>query len=240
MATSGDFMDVRMREHRVFTGMAILIAVTVIGGFGSFALRGFVNIGQVPWWVHVHGASLMGWTLLFLAQTVLVAQGRTPVHRQLGWAAAGLACFMVPWGVATSLLAVEMGRVPPFFSPGVFLVLGPLDMLAFALLTGAGIALRQRSGWHKRLMLCGTVAMLEPAFGRLLPMPLLGAWAGACAAAMQLFYLGIALYGDRRATGGVHPAYAWGAAVIVGRVVLVELIGSSAWAAATAAAMMAH
>ncbi|MDO7836060.1 hypothetical protein Q4610_13490 [Sphingobium sp. HBC34] len=239
MATRIEGMAVGVREHRLFTGMALLIAMTVIGGFGSFALRGMVDVAAVPWWVHVHGVTLIGWTLLFLAQTLLVAGGRVHGHRQLGWAAVGLACFMVPWGVATSILAVEMGRVPPFFTPGIFLLLGPLDMLTFALLAGAGVALRRRGDWHKRLMLCGTIALIEPAFGRLLPMPLLGAWAGACATLMQLFYIGIAACADRRANGVMHGAYGWAAAAMVVRLALVELLGRSAWAMGTAAALMA-
>lgn len=177
MATAIGAVERQARERRIFTGMAALVAVTVVGGFGSFALRGYVDVASVPWWVHVHALSLLAWTLLFLAQALLVAQRRTDLHRQLGWVAAGLACFLIPWGIATSILAVQMGRVPPFFPPGIFLVLGPLDMLAFGALTLAAILLRQRSDWHKRLILCGTIAMMEPAFGRILPMPLLGPWA---------------------------------------------------------------
>ena len=133
MATAIGAVERQARERRIFTGMAALVAVTVVGGFGSFALRGYVDVATVPWWVHVHALSLLAWTLLFLAQALLVAQRRTDLHRQLGWVAAGLACFLIPWGIATSILAVQMGRVPPFFPPGIFLVLGPLDMLAFHL-----------------------------------------------------------------------------------------------------------
>ena len=85
----------------------------------------------------------------------------------------------------------------------------PPDMLAFGALPLAAILLRQRSDWHKRLVLCGTIAMMEPAFGRILPMPLLGPWAGACATLMQLLYVGIAMRADAGLRGAVHPAYRW-------------------------------
>ncbi|QHD68159.1 hypothetical protein GS397_14630 [Sphingobium yanoikuyae] len=239
MATAIGAVERQARERRIFTGMAALVAVTVVGGFGSFALRGYVDVASVPWWVHVHALSLLAWTLLFLAQALLVAQRRTDLHRQLGWVAAGLACFLIPWGIATSILAVQMGRVPPFFPPGIFLVLGPLDMLAFGSLTLAAILLRQRSDWHKRLILCGTIAMMEPAFGRILPMPLLGPWAGTCATLMQLLYVGIAMRADAGLRGAVHPAYRWGLAVIAGRLLLVELLGRTAIMSGAAAALAA-
>lgn len=238
-ATAIGAVQRQARERRIFTGMAMLIAMTVIGGFGSFALRGMVDVARVPWWVHVHALSLIAWTLMFLAQTLLILRGRADVHRQLGWVAAGLACFLVPWGIVTSILAVQMGRIPPFFTPGVFLLLGPLDMLAFAGLTMAAVLLRNRSDWHKRLMLCGTIAMLEPAFGRILPMPLLGPWAGASATLMQLVYVGLAMHGDVRMWKAVHPAYVWGVAVIVARCVLVEVLGHMPVAASIAATLMA-
>jgi uncharacterized membrane protein YraQ (UPF0718 family) len=44
--------------------------------------------------LHIHGMLFFAWTLLFLAQTTLVATGRTPRHRNWGLAGISLATAM--------------------------------------------------------------------------------------------------------------------------------------------------
>jgi hypothetical protein len=108
-----------------------------------------------------------------------------------------------------------MHRVPPFFPPGVFLVLDVTSILTFAGLTFAAIALRRDPAWHKRLMLCGTIMVMSPALGRLLPMPLLGPWGSWAVSGTMLLYVLAAVLYDRGTRGRVHPAYAWGAGAII-------------------------
>lgn len=119
------------RDHDFHVGMAVAIAVTVIGGFGSFALRGQVDIARVPYWVHVHGAVFMAWTLIFVAQAVLAQRGSRALNRRLGWIAAGLAVVMVPLALGTAAMSVRMGRVPPFFPDTIFVALNLLEVSAF-------------------------------------------------------------------------------------------------------------
>lgn len=60
-------------------------------------------------------------------------------------------------------------------------------------------------------MLCAMVAMIGPAFGRILPMPLLGPWGGLAVMSGQLL---VAMVHDLRSRGRVHAACWIGAAVI--------------------------
>jgi len=202
------------RDHLFHVGMAVAIAVTVIGGFGSYALRGQVDIARVPFWVHVHGALFVAWTLIFVVQAVLAQRGARALHRWLGWIAAGLAVMMVPLALGTAAMAVRLGRVPPFFPDTIFVALNLLEVTAFVGLLIAAIRLRHRTDWHKRLMLCAMVALIGPAFGRILPMPLLGPWGGMAVMGGQLLFVMAAMAHDLRSRGRVHIACWIGAGVI--------------------------
>lgn len=228
---------VTMRENGFFLGMAVLMAATVIGGFGSFALRGQVDVGRAPYWVHVHGAVFMAWTLLFVLQSALVRRGTMALHRRLGLIAVGLGVVMVPLAVLTACMAVRLGRVPPFFPPPVFMALSLLEVAAFALLLTLAIRARRRTDWHRRLMLCTMIALIGPAFGRLLPMPLLGHWAGLSVMGMQLLYLAIAAAYDPWTGRRWHRAYGVGALVIVVEGMGVPLLAATPPIAALVAAL---
>lgn len=225
------------RGNGFFLFMAIAISATVIGGFGSFALRGMVNARAAPFWVHLHGAVFMAWTLLYVAQAALAASGSLALHRRMGWSALGLATVMVPLGAVTAMMAVVRDRVPPFFTPEIFLALSALELAAFVLLLTLAIRARRRSDWHKRLMLCAMVAIIGPAFGRILPMPLLGSMGGLAVLVGQMMFVLIAIGHDILTRRRIHPAYGIGAAVIIVEGMAVPLLAASAPFVALAAAL---
>ncbi|MCP1468528.1 putative membrane protein [Sphingobium sp. OAS761] len=227
----------RTNDQAFFVFMALAIAVTVIGGFGSWALRGNVDVATVPYWVHVHGAVFVAWTLLFVAQALLAHRGTIALHRRLGWTATGLAAAMVPLGVVTAVMAVRLGRVPSFFTPEIFLSLSALELIAFLALLVPALRLRRITDWHKRLMLCAMIALIGPAFGRVLPMDLLGQMAGPAVMGSQLVYVAIGMAHDLITRRRVHPAYAIGAAVIVVEGVGVPLLAGTPPLMALAAAL---
>lgn len=215
MDAAASTVPASVRDNGFYLGMSLAIAATVIGGFGSFALRGLVDIGRVPYWVHVHGAVFMSWTLLFVTQNALAHRGSIALHRWLGWVAVGLAAAMVPLGILTASMAVVLDRVPPFFTPSIFLALSALELVAFVILLASAIRMRRRTEWHRRLMLCAMISIIGPAFGRILPMPLLGPWGGLAVLSGQMLFLVVAIAHDLASRGRVHPAYGVGAAVIL-------------------------
>ncbi len=202
-------------DRSFFLAMAGAIALTVAVGFSVSLARPQTAFAAAPPHVHIHGAVFSLWILFYLVQNALVVRGSIAVHRALGMFGAGLALVMVALGMLTTVLALKMHRVPPFFPPGVFLVLDVASVLTFAGLTFAAIALRRDPAWHKRLMLCGTIMVMSPALGRLLPMPLLGPWGSWAVSATMLLYVLAAVLYDRGTRGRVHPAYAWGAGAII-------------------------
>ena len=215
MRTGG--RDVVSRERVFFLVMAIMIAVTVIFGFTVNAARMHWTILALPLHVHLHAAVFLSWIILYTVQNWLVVRGSVALHRQLGISGAGIAAAMVVLGIVTTVMAIEQHRVPPFFPPGVFLVLDVLGVIGFGVLTAWAIVLRKQAAWHKRQMLCGTILVMSPALGRILPMPmpLLGAFAPLAVFASMAVYVVAGMIFDLRLRGRIHPAYYWGGGVLV-------------------------
>ena len=213
-----------MADQEFFVRYAVALAVFILFGFAQFAARGYSNFQTAPAIVHLHGGLMVGWLGIFIAQNLLVHKGQLALHRKLGWFSAVLVAVIAVTGVQVGVEAVAAGRQPPFFSPPYFLVLTAVGSLVFAAMVLWGITLRRTVQWHRRAMLGAMFILLEPAFGRLLPMPLLGAWGETVVLGFQLLFVWILARHDRKVRGEVHPAtIAVGAFVVVSHV-LVEVI----------------
>lgn len=210
-------------DERFFLRSAIIMAVCIAAGF-SFQLAMGRSTFASPVRVHVHAMLFMGWVAIYLAQNILAATGRAGLHRKLGWLAAGWMAAMVASGIVVTLAMVRGGTVPFFFQPLHFLIFDPLAVLTFGGLTTAAILLRRRTEWHRRLHFCGMTILLAPAFGRLLPLPLLQPWAWEATYAVVLLFPIFGAWADIRRKARVHPAWKWGIATIVGSLLLTQAI----------------
>lgn len=223
MATIVAPMPVAGRDERFFLVTAIVMAATVAAGFSLQLAMGRSSF-SAPLLVHAHAIVFMGWVTLYVLQNAFVATGAMALHRRLGWIGAGWIVAMVVLGFIVTVAMVRRGQVPFFFTPLQFLIFDPVILLSFAGLTVAAIMLRRRTEWHRRLHYCAMSLLLGPAFGRLLPMPLLSPWAfEATFATLMLFPLaGVAA--DLRRSRSVHPAWWWGIGVMIGSTLLIEAI----------------
>lgn len=203
------------REKPFFLRMIIGIALIIVLGFAQFAARGFVNFGASPFWVHLHGVVMLSWLGLLIYQSSLVQRGNVLLHRRLGVIGIVLAAALVVLGMLTGLRAIALHRAPPYFSDAYFLALTQVGPLIFAGTIAAAVANRDRPEWHRRLMFGALVLLMEPAFGRLLPMPLMGPWGEWAVMAIQLFTLAIVARHDRKRFVGVHPATIVSALIVV-------------------------
>lgn len=195
--------------------MAIGLAIFIVFGFLQFALRGFVDPVAAPFWVHLHGIAMLAWLALLIAQPTLVSRDRLALHRRLGWVGAGLALFITGLGIFTGLASLALNRFPPFFSPPYFLALTSVESLVFGLTVWAAVRRRHATAWHRRLMIGATIILLEPALGRILPMPLMIGWSDIPIGLIQLGVVGIIALYDRRTLGRVHPATKAIAAIVI-------------------------
>jgi hypothetical protein len=210
-------------DERFFLKCAIGMALIVVAGF-SFQLAMGRSTFASPIRVHIHAVLFMGWLTIFLLQNVLVSTGRVDLHRRLGWIAAGWMVAMVVSGCFITAVMVRNGVVPFFFRPVQFLIFDPVAVLTFAGLTIAAIHMRRRTDWHRRLHFSGTAMLLAPAFGRLLPLPLLQpfAWEAAFGASLLVPFVIMAL--DARRQGRLHPAWRWGIGTILASFVLTQAL----------------
>jgi len=210
-------------DERFFLRAAILMTAIIVAGF-SFQLAMGRSTFASPLRVHVHALLFMGWVAIYLTQNVLVSTGRIGLHRRLGWVAAAWAAAMVVSGFVVTVAMVRAGTVPFFFKPVHFLVFDPVAVLTFGGLTAAAVHLRRRTEWHRRLHFCGMTILISPAFGRLLPMPLLQPWAWEAAFAVSLLFPLTGAWLDVRRSGRVHPAWWWGIAVILASFAVTQAI----------------
>lgn len=223
------------RDQSFWQKMAIGIALFIVFGFLQFAARGFVDYGKVPPLVHVHGVVMLGWLTITVIQPFLVNRGDLALHRKLGWISLFWAAGVVVAGSALGLMAVRAGMQPPFFTPPYFLALVQIGLLVFAGMIAWAIAVRRDSEWHRRLMLGSTVLIMEPALGRVLPMPLIMPYGEWAALAVQLGVLAIVLRHDRKVLGAVHPATIAAMLTISATHLVVEVLAiTPAWQALAA------
>jgi hypothetical protein len=164
---------------------------------------------------------------IYVAQNALASTGNIALHRQLGWIAACWMVLMVVLGTSVTVAMEREGRVPFFFTPAYFLIMNPLGVLTFAGLSAAGIALRRQTQWHRRLLYCGTSAIMGPSLGRLLPVPFMIPWVGwGVFAGIMLFPLAGVIF-DLRTRGRVHPAWWWGIGTLLAAQVMMDVIAYS-------------
>lgn len=200
-----------------FVAMAALVILTVFAGFApSFYLRSsFHPDHELSVLLHIHGLVFSTWIILFLVQTLLIANGSRRLHQRLGWFTVGVAVFMLLLVAAATV--EQMRRGLPLGAAATDLSLNVFGAILFGVPLAAAIWNRKRPDWHKRLMLCATLGLLGAPILRLilrttnLDFPSALVW-GAVAA--DLFFLPGFVY-DLRTRGSIHRAYLYVFALFV-------------------------
>jgi hypothetical protein len=216
------------RRHPAFVpAMSSLLVVLVFLGFAPTYYLRPESAGPIPAYLHVHGAAMTIWYLLLLVQTGLIATRRRAVHRRLGFVGAVVAAVIVvlnPLVVARSVPHLVMEGDPIQLTA--LIVVGDLLLVGiFLVLVGLAIRWRRYPETHSRMLLLASLALSGPALGRL-SLNLLGVpWAGVIAI-MSLPLL--VVVHDRVLMKRVHPATAWGAAAIIGSLVLSVVVANTA------------
>jgi hypothetical protein len=204
----------RRFDHFFFSGMALLMLVTVFVGFApSYYLAGVFRAALPSSIIHVHGALFSSWILLLVTQTSLVSAGRVDLHRRLGIAGFILACAMVVVGVLVATDGLVRQAGPPGRDVKFFYIIPLSDMLIFATLICFAFRARSNPSAHKRLILVATVALMTAALARW-PIGLIHRKAPAAALASCIFLVMLIAY-DLWSTRKIHRATAWASGFLV-------------------------
>ena len=199
---------IRKTDRLFFSGMALASVVILFLGFLPSYFHRSADLPPLTPLYQLHGAVFTAWIVLLVAQTALVAQSRSDIHRKLGVAGAVLAAVVFVVGVAVSVETLRREGGVRFFA----IPLG--DIIVFGVLVGAAVLQRQQSDTHKRLILLATISLLTAAVARSLGQVGMGG-------PPNLFYgtdvlvLALVTY-DLVSLGRVHPATLWGGAMVAG------------------------
>ena len=204
-------------RSRIYLGFALLaLGAAMVGFFTTFTRPLWRGEFHGPALAYLHGAFVLGWLLLFLAQTWLVRSRQVARHRTLGWSGVAVVPGVVLTTMAMGVYAVRRDLAAGGGEEAYSQIVGTFTTpLIFAGLFAAAVAWRRRPDFHKRLMLLATLVILWPAFFRFrhyfpnVPRPDL--W---FAFALPNCLIVLAMLHDRLTTGRVHRVY-WTAGLAV-------------------------
>jgi hypothetical protein len=206
----------RRFDRRFYLATSLLFMALVGWTFArTYYLRPLFAVSPLPTLLHVHGVVMTGWVVLLVIQSTLIAARRVQWHRRLGVFGTAWAGLVVILGSVTTVhAAAREVRAHSAFAAGQVVItsLDLLQMLLFAGLVGVAVWLRRRPDYHKRLMLLTIACMLPDALARL-PVSFM---------TNQLILVGLdgfvllCLSVDTLAHRRLHPAFGWGALLILG------------------------
>jgi hypothetical protein len=161
--------------------MALVFIATSIAGFLPAIINPATRRAPPTPLAEAHGIVFFMWLLLYLAQSLLIANRRVALHRRLGLTSIVLLALMIPLGFVTTTAMVrrgfdlsgdqhvdphpdgQMSMDPPTAS------LGNLSALVgFVIFAVAAIAYRRRPAVHKRLMLYANISLMTAPLTHLL------------------------------------------------------------------------
>ena len=150
-------------------GLSLVFALIAVAGFAPTYLAPVAG-GRFdgPAILHLHGAVFFAWTVLLIVQARL-ARSSPQTHRALGLAGISLATAVVFMGGAVVVhgLAAAVGNGNESNARPLSVV-PVLAILTFAVCFALAIANIRRPDTHKRFIVLATVALLPPAFARML------------------------------------------------------------------------
>ncbi|MBS0377038.1 MAG: hypothetical protein JSS29_01020 [Proteobacteria bacterium] len=157
-------------DSRIATALFILLVAVILVGFAkNFYLRAWLGSRPLILTAWVHGIVMSAWVALFIAQVAAIARDRLDLHRSFGQLGAWLAFVVVAVGMVTIVVRARLVD-PEATLRGLallFVAFDGLSLLLFGALVVTAWRYRPTPAVHRRLMTMAMVALLPPAYGRL-------------------------------------------------------------------------
>ena len=224
-----------------YVGMAGVYVLIAVAGFTP-TYWAPVTSGTFPGppVLHIHGLLFTSWTLLFLAQTVMVATGNTALHRTWGVVGVSLVTAMICTVILVTIHSMQLADAHGFREAGRSFAIIPLTGIAvFAAFFAFAVINFRRPEVHKRLMMAAMTPLMQAAMARVFlvmnppppnaagPPPV--AFAVAPGLVVDLLLV-VGMFYDWRTRGRPHWAYTVGLIVnIAVQVLCVPASTSGAW-----------
>lgn len=239
MATLARQARATSRLFYVYLGVAFV--AIAFGGFaqtfwGPLAAGAFAAASVI----YLHGALYSAWTLFFLWQAVLIANGRRRDHRGWGMAGISLATAMVFSGVIAAINSMNLADAMAMGDAGRrFSIVSLTAALLFGFTVIAAVVSVRDPEAHKRWMVLATVPLMQAPVGRLLRPIFAADFSGpppvfvtVPAALVVDLLIVAAVVHDWRTRGRPHRVYLVGGALIVAvQLLRVPVSNTDAWMA---------
>jgi hypothetical protein len=158
----------RGESRRFHLWMAGLFVVFAFGGFvPTYWAKVVSGTFLMPPVVHIHGALLFSWCLLYFAQSAWIASGRTAMHR--AWGTAGIALFtaVICSILVTKVVLMRLDEARGYGEAGRrFSAVAICSLPIMVTLFIAALANVRKPDVHKRLMYSMMCGLMIPAFAR--------------------------------------------------------------------------
>lgn len=154
--------DSHRQAHRLLGHIASALLVFTIAAFAAKALIHTEVQARYTPLVITHGFSMLAWLGLLAGQAYMAASDRLKWHRTLGTVSLSLVALMTVTGMILSVnIGQELGRVEvTIVNIAAFVTFLPLYAAAI------WFASRRRIAEHRMAMLVGTLALMTPAYAR--------------------------------------------------------------------------
>lgn len=159
----------RDADRRISGGIFVFVFAVILAGFSkNFYLRAWLGTRPLIPTAWLHGFIMSAWLILFAIQVLLVARRRIDLHRRVGRFAAALAVLVMVVGVLAVIvrarLAIPNASLTQYAT--LFAAFDGLSLMLSGILVACAVRWRARPAVHRRLMTMAMVALLPPAFGR--------------------------------------------------------------------------
>ncbi|WP_221393774.1 hypothetical protein [Dyadobacter sp. NIV53] len=175
-----------------FAAMACVFCIMAVAGFVPSYQAAYAGTFKFHWFVHVHGAIMAAWFVVFLIQTILVKNGNLKLHRKLGFYSIGLGV-MVWLSMGIVSYRVLIGFPPHVHSlkeviwPALWVQVSAMNLFGFFFVRA--VLARRKAAEHKRLLYLAMLVLLQAAVGRMSWLP----WYGMENPNVFFFYLDLLL-----------------------------------------------
>lgn len=146
--------------HRgVGFAMSALLACIAVGFHQTYFSLSFEALAALPGAVHFHFAAALLWTVLLIAQPLLLRSGRVAEHRFLGRASYAVFPTMLLSAAVLALSVWKRRDWPILFATSA-------DFILLIVFYGLAIKNVRRVALHARYMLATGLVLLDPTLGR--------------------------------------------------------------------------